>query len=34
MYTGAKKAKEGSGSIITPIGREFFYRFRWNNPNI
>jgi hypothetical protein len=24
MNTGAKKAKEDSGSIITPIGREFF----------
>jgi hypothetical protein len=24
MHTGAKKAKEDSGSIITPIGREVF----------
>jgi hypothetical protein len=23
MNTGAKKAKEDSGSVITPIGREF-----------
>jgi hypothetical protein len=24
MHTGAKKMKEDSGSIITPIGREVF----------
>jgi hypothetical protein len=34
MHTGAKKAKEDLGSIITPIGREVFYWFRLNNPNI
>jgi hypothetical protein len=34
MNTGARKAKEDSGSIITPIGREFFIDQGWINPNI
>jgi hypothetical protein len=34
MHSGAKKAKEDSGSIITPIGREVFIGLRLNNPNI
>jgi hypothetical protein len=29
MNTGAKKAKEDSGSIITPIGRELFIDLGW-----
>jgi hypothetical protein len=33
MNNGAKKATEALGSIITPIGREF-YQSRLNNPNI
>jgi hypothetical protein len=34
MNTRVRKAKEDSGSIITTIGREFFYQSRLNKPNI
>jgi hypothetical protein len=33
MNTRERKAREASGSIITPIGRKIFINQGWINPN-